>query len=72
MSVIGKVLIVKALGVSKFTFAATVLHVPQDIIKQINQILFNFLWGCKCDKVKRDIVIQDYENGGLKMIDFTM
>ena len=30
------------------------------------------MWNCKCDKVKRKIVIQNYENGGLKMVDFNM
>ena len=31
--------------------------------------MFNFIWDGKPDKIKRDILIQDYEQGGLKMID---
>ena len=39
------------------------------VIGEINNIFFNFLWDGKGDKIKRDIMISDYENGGLKMID---
>ena len=31
-------------------------------------MFYKFLWGA-VDKVKREIVINDYENGGLRMID---
>jgi hypothetical protein len=31
--------------------------------------MFNFLWDNKPDKIKRDIIIQDYKDGGLKRID---
>ena len=46
------------------------LHVPEDIISKINSMLFEFIWNGKADKVKRKIIIQDYSEGGLKMIDF--
>ena len=35
-------------------------------------MFFNFLWDGKGDKIKRDIMISDYENGGLKMIDIKL
>ena len=35
-------------------------------IKDINQILFNFIWKGK-DKVKRATLINDADEGGLKM-----
>ena len=31
--------------------------------------MFKFLWNCKPDKIKRDLIIQDYNDGGLKIID---
>ena len=31
--------------------------------------MFEFLWDKKPDKIKRQIISQKYENGGLKMID---
>ena len=35
------------------------------IIKEVNKILFNFIWKGK-DKVKRATLISDVENGGLR------
>ena len=31
--------------------------------------MFKFLWNCKPDKIKRDLIIQDYNYGGLNIID---
>ena len=35
----------------------------------MQNILFNFLWDGKGDRIKRDLMISDNENGGLRMID---
>ena len=32
-------------------------------------MFYNYLWNGGPDKVKRSIIIQNYEKGGLKMID---
>lgn len=45
------------------------LLINYKVIGEINNIFFNFLWDGKGDKIKCDIMISDYENGGLKMID---
>ena len=39
------------------------------IIKELKTSMFKFLWNCKPDKIKRDLIIQDYNDGGLKIID---
>ena len=70
LSLSGKILIVKTLGVSKFALVASLLHVPDKIIKVVNTIIFNFIWNGKTDKVRRKVMIQSHEKGGLKMIDF--
>ena len=44
------------------------LPTNHNVIGEINNIFFNFLWDRKGDKLKRDIVISNYENGGLKML----
>jgi len=38
-------------------------------MKEIKSILYEFLWDSKPEKIARNIIIQDYPNGGLKMID---
>ena len=72
LSLVGIVLLIKSIGLSKFIFAATVLHVPEKVVQNVNTLLFHFLWNCRCDKVKRSIVVQDYEKGGLRMAELDM
>ena len=68
----GRILITKTIGLSKFSFLANILHIPKDIISKVNQLIYKFIWKGKIDKVKRDIMIQSYENGGLKVDDFNL
>jgi len=49
---------------------ASLLHVPENVVKHVNSIIYNFLWNGKTDKVKRKILIQEIDIGGLNMIDF--
>ena len=41
------------------------------MIKIIDKLTFNFLWGCKRDKIKRDVVRRRVNEGGLGLIDFS-
>lgn len=70
LSLTGKILIVKALGLSKFVLLASLLHIPQEYVIKINSIIYNFIWNGKSDKVKRSILSQDYYLGGMRMLDF--
>ena len=38
-------------------------------IKEVNKLFYCFLWNEKGDKIKRNVIINDYPKGGLKMID---
>ena len=69
LSLMGKVLILKALAMSKITYACNFITPNEDIMKDINSILFNFLWDGKPDKIKRRTVIADYKEGGIRMPD---
>jgi hypothetical protein len=47
----------------------TVLPNPADnILKDIQKAVDKFLWNGKRDKVKREILTNIYDDGGLKMI----
>ena len=37
--------------------------------KEDDDLKFSFLWDNKPDKIKRVTICQDYDNGGLKMLD---
>lgn len=47
------------------------LPTPKGVIKEINALLYDFLWDITGDKIKRTEIINDYSKGegGLKMID---
>ena len=44
------------------------LPTPKNIIKELNLLIYKFLWNGK-DKVTRVSVINNYEGGGLNMVD---
>jgi hypothetical protein len=69
LSVIGRITIFKSLAFSKTIYQCNNLTVPEDFVKQLIQVAYNFIWHDKPDKVKRKTVIADYEHGGLKMLD---
>ena len=69
ISILGKISVVKSLIISKLNYVCTVLYTPKAILKEVNSILFSFLWGGN-DKVKRKAIISNLSEGGLKMIDF--
>jgi hypothetical protein len=69
LSVLGRITIFKSLAFSKIIYQCSNLAVPENIITELNQIAFEFIWHGKPDKVKRTTVIADYDEGGLKMLD---
>ena len=69
LSLYGKVTIIKSLIIPKFVYVASLLPNPKEVIKKLNQLLFKFLWK-GIDKVTRLSAINEYENGGLRMICF--
>ena len=68
LTIYGKVTIIKSLIIPKFVYISSLLPTPNDLIKDLNQLLFKFLWK-GVDKVTRLSVTNEYEKGGLKMID---
>ena len=69
---LGRITLIKSLLISQFNHLFISLPSPSNtFIKNLNEILFNFLWQSKVDKLKRKQVIQDYVNGGLKMTDIS-
>ena len=69
LSLLGKIAVLKSLIVSQLTYILSPLPTNQCAIDEVNTISFKFLWDGKGDKIKRDIMISEYEDGGLKMID---
>ena len=66
----GKIVVIKNYALPKLIYHLTSLpKPPKDTIKRLEKLMFNFLWDGKPDKIKRETIIQDYEYGGLKLVD---
>ena len=64
--ILGRVTVVKSLLLSKIVLL--VLIPPENVRKKINSIIFKFIWKNKIEKVKRNNVIQSFEDGGIHML----
>ena len=49
-------------------YKASLIAVSEDLIKDVNKLLYGFIWKGNV-KIKRTALINDIENGGLKMLD---
>ena len=67
LSIYGKITIIKSFLIPKFVFICSVLPTPKEVVKQLNEMMFKFLWN-GTDKVTRVSTINEYAEGGLKMI----
>ena len=68
LSYIGKVLIIKSLLVSQIGYLADIKPVPNNILKQIESLIWNFLWNNKQPLVNRRTMNLNYNEGGVKML----
>ena len=71
LTLLGKVQVIKAFAVPKILYRTAVLPCEGEFMKEINNLIFGFLWKGK-DKVKQTAMINDTENGGLKMVDIDL
>ena len=69
LSLFGKCLIVKTLGISQIVYSASMLDISPNDTSGIKKSIFSFIWNKKPDKIKRNIMCQDYTNGGLRAPD---
>ena len=75
LSLIGKIQILKTFALSQFVFVMQSIALPKDVLDQINRLFFRFLWKRKFsnkrafEKVKRKVMYNDVEDGGLNMVD---
>ena len=67
---IGKITVIKSLALAKINHLILTLPNPsKETIKYIQNMFYKYLWSGGPDKIKRDIVTQPINKGGLKMVD---
>ena len=69
LSLKGKITIIRSLILPQIQFLFPMVFVPDSLLKDIDNLLFNYLWGNKPAKIKRSTIIAPIEDGGLNMID---
>lgn len=71
LSLKGRTLLSKAEGLSCLAYSATSLYVDAQTSKTVDQCLFNFLWKNKKHYIRKSVVMNSYEKGGLNFISFS-
>ena len=68
LSLNGKITIIKTLIVPQVQFLFSMIYVDDKNLKQIEQMLYNYIWNGKVHKVKKKTFIAPIEHGGLGML----
>ena len=72
LTVIGRITVVKTLILPILNHLFISLPNPSDdILKNVIQLMYNFIWSSPIDRIKRDVLQNDIEDGGLKMINLS-
>lgn len=71
LTTVGRLTVIKTLIIPKLNHLILTIPKPSvEYLQQFEKEIYIFLWGGKVHKVKKNIIIQDYRYGGLKMIDY--
>ena len=70
LSIIGRVLLSKAEGLSRFVYPALSLYSSDATCKDINDIFLNFIWRNKQHRFKISVLSNNRSEWGLKVINF--
>ena len=69
LTIFGRAMILKTLGLSQLVYSASNLVVPQGIADIVRTKSFKFLWRNKKDKIKRSGLYQEPDSGGICITD---
>ena len=64
LTLLGKFNIVKSLGLSKLIYNASVLSLPENFGKKVDNIILDFIWDNKPHKIKTNTLIGEKNEGG--------
>ena len=68
LTLLGKIQVIKSFAIPDILYRASLISAKKDLIEQINNLLYWFIWRGK-DKVKRAALVNTVGKGGLKMSD---
>ena len=69
LTIFGRTQIIKTLIIPKFTYIAQSYFIPKNYMKEINTIIYTYLWEGKREKISRSTLNGKISNGGLNLFD---
>ena len=72
LTLLGKIQITKTFIISQFLYTCSVITMPAKYQKEVNNLIYKFIWKGKRDKLKRAVMVRKFEKGGLKAPDLQL
>lgn len=69
ISIKGKITLLRSLIMPHILYIASIIPIPDDFIKEIDKMFFDFVWPNGKHHVKKKVIIQKVRDGGLQMPD---
>ena len=64
----GRALVINALALSRVWYVASLVHMPEWVLKELNTLVYKFFWKGKRDLVSRSVVVQPSLFGGFSVV----
>ena len=69
LTILGRAEIVRTLAVPKILYVCNYLDPPSSFLKEVQSSIVSFIWNKKCPKLKYSALINNYNEGGIKVPD---
>ena len=66
----GKITVLKSLALPQLQYPMSVLPVPASVVESVDHMITDFIWSKRKPKIRKDVLIQNIESGGLKAPNF--
>lgn len=70
LSLKGRVLLTKAEGLSRLIYVAQSVPMDPKLGTRVDKLLFNFVWKRSIHYIRKSVVMNTYDKGGLNFLDF--
>ena len=64
---LGKITVLKSLGLSKLNYVISNLETPKWFADRVKDLAHDFLWDGKPPRIKKSVIVNKIEDGGLRM-----
>ena len=69
LTIKGRITITRAFIASQLVYMSSCIEMPKKLLRRIQSKIMQFMWRGRPPKVAEDVLVQDIEQGGLKLIE---